>query len=31
MAKPICTTPTLYGKAATDFLNNTNKPITKKR
>ncbi|WP_204355194.1 hypothetical protein [Methanosphaera sp. BMS] len=30
MAKPIGNTPTLYGKDATKFLNDTNKPLTKK-
>lgn len=30
MAKPIGETPTLYGKDAVEFLNNINKPLTKK-
>jgi len=30
MAKPIGNTPTLYGKNATKFLNDTNKSLTKK-
>ena len=30
MAKPIGSTPILEGDAATDFLNNLDKPLTKK-
>jgi hypothetical protein len=30
MAKSIGETPTLYGKNAADFLNNMNKPLSKK-
>ena len=30
MATPIGDTPILYGKEATDFLNNLDKPLTKK-
>ncbi len=31
MAIPIGDTPILYGKEAIDFLNNLDKPLTKKR
>lgn len=30
MAKPIGTTPTLYGKEAAEFLNKMNEPLTEK-
>ena len=30
MAKPICDTPTLYGKEASNFLNRMVKPLTEK-
>ena len=30
MAKPIGTTPTLYGKEAAEFINKMNEPLTEK-
>lgn len=30
MAKPIATTPTLYGKEAAEFLNRMNEPLSEK-